>query len=397
MHNKSRFWLIALEVALTLAIVANCINVMLDMRAEFFKPSGIDEESLLVVYTEPFAPEFKDEDFVDSLREEDLVRLQSFPGVIEAAGFHQIPLSGSGSSAGRRPLGSEMEAETMPFFVVTERAVETLGVELLEGRSFTATDFDYDREAYDNGEPVRPVILNLSLAKKLFPEESAVGKVIQNEEGEVAETVIGVIGTMLNSWPTSSIGEDVMLLAGEPGNEYRMRYMVRTHPEDVESVYAELEGLMREVEPGRVVTIRTLDEVKRRQFVANLAVIKILTTIIFLLVAVTSIGIVGLTSFSVTERTRQVGTRRALGATRGDILRHFLVENWMITGFGLAVGAILTLGLNYALTNIADAPKMEIGLLLGGVVLLWFTGILAALLPAIRATRIAPEIATRTV
>ena len=397
MHNKSRFWLIALEVALTLAIVANCINVMLDMRAEFFKPSGIDEESLLVVYTEPFAPEFKDEDFVDSLREEDLVRLQSFPGVIEAAGFHQIPLSGSGSSAGRRPLGSEMEAETMPFFVVTERAVETLGVELLEGRSFTATDFDYDREAYDNGEPVRPVILNLSLAKKLFPEESAVGKVIQNEEGEVAETVIGVIGTMLNSWPTSSIGEDVMLLAGEPGNEYRMRYMVRTHPEDVESVYAELEGLMREVEPGRVVTIRTLDEVKRRQFVANLAVIKILTTIIFLLVAVTSIGIVGLTSFSVTERTRQVGTRRALGATRGDILRHFLVENWMITGFGLAVGAILTLGLNYALTNIADAPKMEIGLLLGGVVLLWFTGILAALIPAIRATRIAPELATRTV
>ena len=397
MHNKSRFWLITLEVALMLAIVANCINVMLDMRAEFFKPSGIDEENLLVVYTEPFALEFKDEDFVDALREEDLVRLQSFPGVIEAAGFHQIPLSGSGSSASRRPLGSEMETETIPFFVVTERAVETLGVELLEGRSFTATDFDYDREAYEKGEPVRPVILNLSLARKLFPEESAVGKVIQNEEGEAAETVVGVIGTMLNSWPTSSIGEDVMLLAGEPGNEYRMRYLVRTHPEDVESVYAELEGLMRETEPGRVITIRTLDEVKRRQFVANLAIIKILTTIIFLLVAVTSIGIVGLTSFSVTERTRQVGTRRALGATKVDILRHFLVENWMITGFGLAVGAILTLGLNYALTNIADAPKMEFGLLLAGVVVLWFTGILAALLPAIRATRIAPEIATRTV
>ena len=397
MHNKSRFWLITLEVALTLAIVANCINVMLDMRAEFFKPSGIDEENLLVVYTEPFALEFKDEDFVDALREEDLVRLQSFPGVIEAAGFHQIPLSGSGSSASRRPLGSEMETETMPFFVVTERAVETLGVELLEGRSFTATDFDYDREAYEKGEPVRPVILNLSLARKLFPEESAVGKVIQNEEGEAAETVVGVIGTMLNSWPTSSIGEDVMLLAGEPGNEYRMRYLVRTHPEDVESVYAELEGLMRETEPGRVITICILYEVKLRQFVANLAIIKILTTIIFLLVAVTSIGIVGLTSFSVTERTRQVGTRRALGATKVDILRHFLVENWMITGFGLAVGAILTLGLNYALTNIADAPKMEFGLLLAGVVVLWFTGILAALLPAIRATRIAPEIATRTV
>jgi len=270
MHNKSRFWLIALEVALTLAIVANCINVMLDMRAEFFKPSGIDEENLLVVFTEPFAPEFKEEAFVDALRDEDLLRLNSLPGVAEASGFHQIPLSGSGSAAGRRPLGSEMEEETMPFFVVTDRAVETLGVELLEGRTFTPADFDYDREAYLEGEAVRPVILNLSLARKLFPDGSAVGKVIQDEEGKVAETVIGVIGTMLNSWPTSDIGEDVMLMAGKPGNEYRMRYLVKAQPDSIDIVYSELEGLMREIEPGRVVTIRTLDEVKRRQFVANL-------------------------------------------------------------------------------------------------------------------------------
>jgi putative ABC transport system permease protein len=122
-----------------------------------------------------------------------------------------------------------------------------------------------------------------------------------------------------------------------------------------------------------------------------------LTAVIFLLVTVTSIGIIGLTSFSVTERTRQIGTRRALGATRVDIVRHFLVENWMITGFGLALGLGLTIGLNVALTNAADAPKMDWYLLLGGTVLLWGTGIVAALLPAIRASKVAPEIATRTV
>ena len=397
MHNKSRFWLIALEVALTLAIVTNCINVMLDMRSEFLKPSGMDEDNLLVVFTEPFAPEFKEEEFVNALRDEDLLRLRSFPGVAVASGFHQIPLSGSGSASRRRPAGSELDTTVAPLFIVTDRALQTLDVDLIEGRDFTAADFDFDMETYEKGDAVRNVILNQALAQKLFPDESAVGKVIQNDSSDRAETVIGVVGTLLNSWPSSRYGEDAMLLPGKPGNEYRMRYIVRTEPGASGSVYAELEGLMRDTEPGRVITIRTMEEVKRRQFVMNLALIKILTVVIFLLVAVTSIGIIGLTSFSVTERTRQIGTRRALGATRVDIVRHFLVENWMITGFGLALGLVLTIGLNIALTNAADAPKMDWYLLVGGAVLLWATGIAAALLPAIRASKVAPEIATRTV
>ncbi len=397
MHNKSRFWLIALEVALTLAIVTNSVNVMLDMRSEFLKPSGMDEDNLLVVYTEPFAPEFKEEEFVNALREEDLLRLRSFPGVVEASGFHQIPLSGSGSSTERRPAGSELETTVAPMFVVTDRALQTLGVELIEGRDFTAADFDYDNDTYETGQAARSVVLNQSLAAKLFPDESPVGKVIQNDSGDRSEIVIGVVGTLLNSWPTSRYGEDTMLLPGKPGNEYRMRYMVRTEPGRVNEVYAELENLMRRTEPGRVITIRTLEEVKRDVFTANLALIKILTVVIFLLVAVTSIGIIGLTSFSVTERTRQIGTRRALGATQTDIVRHFLVENWMITGFGLGLGLALAIGLNYALTEAAGAPRMDWYLLVGGPLLLWATGIVAALLPAIRASKVAPDIATRTV
>lgn len=122
-----------------------------------------------------------------------------------------------------------------------------------------------------------------------------------------------------------------------------------------------------------------------------------ISVVVVLLVLVTSLGIVGLTSFTVAQRTRQIGTRRALGATRGDILRYFLVENWIITGVGLALGVVLALGLNYALVSFANSPKMPIGLLLGGMALLWGTGVLAALAPAWRATQVSPEIATRTV
>ena len=104
MHNKSRFWLVTLEVALTLAIVANCVNMMLDMRHQYLRPSGFDEENQVVIYTEPFAPDFKDEEFVDTIREEDLRRLEAFPGVRNAIAISQVPLSGSGSSTGRSLL-----------------------------------------------------------------------------------------------------------------------------------------------------------------------------------------------------------------------------------------------------------------------------------------------------
>ena len=105
MHNKSRFWLVTLEVALTLAIVANCVNMMLDMRHEYLRPSGYDEENLIAINTEPFALDFEDEEFADTIREEDLRRLEAVPGVRGAIAINQVPLSGSGSSTGRNGSG----------------------------------------------------------------------------------------------------------------------------------------------------------------------------------------------------------------------------------------------------------------------------------------------------
>jgi len=400
MHNKSRFWLITLEVALTLAIVVNCINMMLDIRYDYIKPSGYDEENLIVIYTEPFAVDFKEEEFVDQVRLQDLDRLRAVPGVVAAAGIHQIPLSGSGSATGRKPLGAEMDSLGAPYFVVTEGALETFGVDLIAGRDFQPGDWDYDEEAYEAGEPERGVILSKALADDLFPDGDALGKLIQSSSGERVNPVIGIVAEMQNSWPGSErLSGRVMLFPGKPGGGgvMGMRYMVRTEPGAVDAVYADLEGVMRDLNPNRVITIRTLTEVKTENFQGQLGVTKLLTVVIVLLILVTALGIVGLTSFSVTQRIRQIGTRRALGASKGDIIQYFLVENWMITGFGLVFGLILTYGLNYALVSFADGAKLDVKLLIAGAILLWLTGILAALVPAIRATSVAPEIATRTV
>lgn len=398
MHSKARFWLVMLEVALTLAIVANCVNLMLDVRGKFVRDTGIDEEHIIVVETEPFAPEFQDEGYVAEVQRADLERLRAYPGVVAAAAFHAVPLSGGGSATGRRPLGSEQNGETTPYFVVSDQALQTLGVEVSEGRDFRLSDWDYEEN--ENGDAVdRSVIVSRAWAEKLFPDGDALGQRIESSDGDIRNTIVGIVERIPNSWPDWDEGRDWTLLfpGKEPGNERRMRYLVRAEPGAVDAVLGGLEETMLELDPGRIVSLETMDEVKRETFNAELAVNTMLTALIALLVLVTSLGIVGLTAFSVAQRRRQIGTRRALGATRGDILRYFLVENWMITGLGLAVGVALAFGLNYLLTRVADAPRMPWGLIFGGMALLWVTGILAALAPAWRATRVAPEVATRTI
>ena len=126
---------------------------------------------------------------------------------------------------------------------------------------------------------------------------------------------------------------------------------------------------------------------------------RILSIVIFLLIFVTSLGIVGLTSFSVAERTRQIGTRRALGAQRKDILRYFLLENWIVTTMGLTLGILLAYGLNVALVSRVGASSSmpcRAGRRRRGVPLARPV-CSATYFPALRGARVAPAVATRNV
>src|SRR6187455_1964800 len=99
-YNRARFWLITLEVALTLAIVANCVNLTLDLRHKVLAPTGYDEPNLVVLYAQPFAPAYQDENYLHQARARDLERLRALPGVKAATAISAVPLSGGGSATG---------------------------------------------------------------------------------------------------------------------------------------------------------------------------------------------------------------------------------------------------------------------------------------------------------
>jgi putative ABC transport system permease protein len=143
--------------------------------------------------------------------------------------------------------------------------------------------------------------------------------------------------------------------------------------------------------------VRSYEEQKKRTYSGDIAMVKLLTAVITILTGVTGLGIVGLAWFSVTQRRKQIGTRRALGATRWDIVRYFMVENWLVTSAGLTIGLVGTVGLNWFLDTQYSVGRVPLWYLPIGMVALWALGQLAVLLPARRAANIPPALATRSV
>jgi putative ABC transport system permease protein len=389
-RQRARTVVIILEVALTLAIAVNCINLILDMRRTMARPSGIDEENLLAVGVQPFAEEFRTEEAAEAAKKEDLLLLQNMPGVRSASGISQIPLSGSGSSTGRIPMGKQQDGIPTPYFEVTPEIGATLGYELIAGRELTPED-----ALAESGQ--QNVLVTDALAKLFYPDGDALGKQITTRTGTATNTIVGIIGHMANSWPESDWWQRVMLIPGQPGQRESYNFMIRVKPTRLEEVSARIEKDLLARHPGRLVSVMSMEERRADTFRESDAVIAMLKVVIVLLAAVTALGIAGLTSFSVTQRTQQIGTRRALGATRADILRLFLVENWVITSLGLVIGIAGCFALNYLLLQWADAPRLGLTLIPLGMLALWLTGLVSAFAPAWRATAISPVVATRSV
>lgn len=400
LHQRGRFVLIVVELALTLAIVANCLHLIRHEQAKIERPTGIDEANLITVTNEHWGARFSDPAALRAITALDLDRLRALPGVRAATTIHQFPLSGGGSATGRRPESSTLDTVTAPYFIVGEQGVATLGVEVVAGRDFEPGDFpppeDRRGEFYERA-PTSNVLLTQALANRLFPDGDALGQRITSRDGTETNTVVGIIRQMHGSWPLSDVAEDVMLQPGFAPSPQFARYLVRTAPGAAAGVAAAIPDLLLANEPERLVRIKPMTETKADTYGFTRAMVQTLGAVAVLLVAVTALGIVGLTAFSVTERTRQIGTRRALGATRGAILQHFLIENWLLTTVGLALGIVLAYALDLMLRETTGAARLDLTVLLQGMVGLWLAGLVAALVPALRSTRVPPVVATRTV
>jgi putative ABC transport system permease protein len=394
LRNKTGAVLIILEIAFTLALVLNAVAIAQERARQMGRPSGVDEANIFHFRSSAFDPSFDSRVAI----EEDLRQIRGLPGVHAAVQINAVPLGQSGWGMG---LKTEPRAELEGFggavYFVDDHVLDALGVELIAGEPFAESDIGW-RPQGANAWPDK-VILSRGYAEALFPDDPSygVGKTVYIAETQPM-TVVGVVARLQSPWPgwTEAVERSMLVPQHLLGNS--TLYLIRTEAGDRDALMPVVESKLIERDRRRVIQqLSTMEQTRERSYELNKALINILTFTIALLIAITTLGVAGLTSFNVNRRTKQIGTRRALGATRRDVLRYFLAENLLFTAIGVTLGALLAVGLNVWLVEAYSIPRFAWYLVPTAMFALIAIGQLAVLLPARRASRVAPAVATRTV
>ncbi len=395
MRNRTSYLLMALQIAFTMAIMVNAIAIIQERSRMMARPSGVDEDNIFYLSSIGFSPDFN----ARAAIEEDLDALRKFPGIDNAIVTNTVPLQGGGWSQGlRREPGDDEENIGVAVYFIDEQGIDTFGVKLTGGRNFAPTEILwFDSEA---GGPRWPdkAILTQAMADALFPESphDVVGKTVY-VENDLPVTVIGVVERMQAAWKSWSHVENAMLVPMKR-LESAVRYVIRTQPGYRDEVMPQVEKMLAESNTGRIIrSMKTMTETRQRSYLEDSAMIKLLIFVVSILTAITGLGIVGLASFSVARRSKQIGTRRALGATRTAILRYFMLENFMISGVGVSTGAMIAVGMNIWMVQAFALTPIAWHVIPLAMLLLWLVGQLAVLGPARRAAMVSPAVATRAV
>ena len=396
-RHKAGAVLIALQIALTLAIVCNALFIIQQRVAHLSAPSGIDEANLLVIENNWADTLSKDD--ADAQQRADLLVLRRIPGVHDAISSNAYPMRGGGWDQFITLTPDQTTAVGDPaVYLGDDHFLDTLGVKLIAGRNFRPDEI----HSIANRENVMPpvTIVTKALADKLFPDGSALGKQIyaMSSTPTVIVGIVDVLQTqslanwqMRNAyqsliWPMRLVGDSYYIVRAEPGQLAAVRQAA------VKALYAQ--NRMRIIKDDGVLDYT---QVRQQAYDSDYGMAMLMGIICVVLLAITAAGIVGLTSFWVGQRRKQIGVRRALGATRHDILSYFMTENLLISVGGAVFGIVLAIAMNLWLVTRFEMHRLSLMYLLVGVLLLLLLGQGAVLAPAIRASKVSPVEATRSV
>ncbi|WP_250459587.1 ABC transporter permease [Microbulbifer litoralis] len=389
-RHKISALLIAVQLGLTLAIVGNATVVIQERMDTIARPTGVAVEDIV---TANFMPIPKDYDRMEAFRL-DLDMMRQLPGVV-AATVSRAPLAGGGSSAGfHTKPNQEIGATNSATFRVDEHFIDALGMRLVAGRNFTANEIrEIGRES--TWQPDTTVITQ-QLADKLFAGGEALGKSIYYGGGDHPMEIVGIVERNLGPWPNSPIAGNSIFLPMIMDTQW-FDYIIRAEPGQRDAVAKLLQEKLAERDPRRVVDVKTLEEQLNRSYAGDNTMITVLSGVVGLLTFIVALGIVGLTVFWITQRQKQIGVRRALGATRTAISRYFLLENLLIAASGIAIGVAAAQIFNHFLASEFDQPALPLSTTLTCALILLGVSLAAALVPALRAANISPATATRSV
>jgi len=384
--------LVVVEIAVAFAILCNAIFVIRERVGQMRIDTGIAENRLIYVHNDGVGEENN-----APLVERNLLALRGLAGVESAVAMFPLPLENT--SINFRPWltpDMKLRGPAVGMFVGTPGYLDALGLKIVQGRDFSDAEYDGVDQTLKTLSPA--VIVTRDLADKLWPRQNPIGKKFWRSPSR-GYTVVGVVERLVRGYLRKDfVPEYSAMFPVKPVSFVSALYVMRVAPPDRDRLVRESSDLLLKLNPDMLIDAKgSYTDMRADYFRQDTSLVWLLALVCLAMLLVTALGIAGLANFWVQQRRRSIGIRRAIGATRGDILRYFQAENFLIVGFGIGLGVLLAFVLNLVLMQHYELPRLPLAYLPVGALALWMLGQFAVLGPALRAAAVPPVVATRSV
>lgn len=319
-------------------------------------------------------------------------RVRALPGVRAASVIRAVPFGGNGSNAnfeipGKPPASPEDRPRVLLNFADTYY-FETMGIPLLRGRTFTEQD----------GSATQPVlVINKRMADRYWPGEDPVGRTVHFPDSQrpITATVIGVVGDVRHYSLDDPDRMQAYAVQTQQPHIFNS-LVVRTEGDPSQMVQA-VRSAIWSVDPEQPMwKIYTMDFMVNRSVGQPRFLMQLMIVYAGLALLLAAVGLYGVMAYSVTQRTREIGVRMALGAQGRDVMRMVLRRGLLLTGVGVAVGIAGALALGKSVNTLLFGVQASDPVTFVAVAcVLAAVALLASYIPARRATRVDPLIALR--
>ena len=387
-RNRLMSSLVVGEAGLCLVLLVGAGLLVKDLFVLLHLETGLRVDRVLTFTLDPPRTKYSAPERTTALYQQLVSRLRAVPGVDGAAAVGTLPMTGGYSGGpfeieGRPRPVDWMDMETQ-YNESTPGYFRAMGIPLLGGRDF---------DEHDTAGSLPVTIINDALARQYFQNEDPIGRRIKL--GDKWQMIVGVVGSVKHQQPMRA----PVPMVYSPHAQSPDRYMwvtVRTAG-DPAKLAAAVRGIVRDLDRDiPVLALRTMRQVVADSLSEPALMASFLASFAAFALLLAAIGIYGITSYSVTQRTHEMGIRVALGASYGDVLGLVLRKGALLAGAGVALGIPAALAVSRVMGSLlyGTSPR-DLTVFAGVPVLLVLVALAASYLPARRATKVDPMVALR--
>ncbi|MDK1287346.1 ABC transporter permease [Pseudoalteromonas umbrosa] len=389
--NKTGPMLLILQIAVAFTILTNVSFMASSKLHDLTAPSGLDED---VLFSFRANLPVESSDYV-ALLDQDLRDIKELNSVERITVTNSVPLAGWGVfyllTENEDP---ESYIASAGAYSGSREYMDTLGFEIIMGRWFEESEIAYASDSFDDLS--NSILVTKELAKRISPNDwsAAVGSTVYIHAR--AYQIVGIIDRLIATWPEwhgneRSVVFPAYIFTGEN------RFIVRAKPGQLEQAMDDVKSLLMQ-QPGRFVTdLNTFKHTRETGYKSMESSFIILTSVTIALIMLTMLGVFGQARFTLMKRRRQIGTRRALGASKFQIMRFYILENLIVVGIGVILGCLCAVIANVKLIELFRQDAVPYEYFLYGGLSVFVASLIAVIPTAYNAANTSPAIATRSV